>query len=88
MSSMAIVWAEDDIFFKALENADPESYAITCSKCGTYAVGNFKDLDPEKAICPSCGHDSGCFESPALCGGRQLLTVIEGDEPTVRRDGE
>ena len=59
----------DDAFFAAIDRADPGTYGLHCSTCGTFSVGRFDELDPSDAACPSCGSVRFGFESPALGSG-------------------
>jgi len=59
----------DDAFFKAIDAADPDTFGVSCSGCGTYYVGKFSVIDPADACCPECGGTRGAGESPALGSG-------------------
>lgn len=67
--ALAAAMMGDEFFMDAIDKADPDSYAINCSGCDTYYVGNVKILMPENACCPNCASTKGSFESPALGSG-------------------
>jgi hypothetical protein len=72
MSGLHYALRGDDVFFAAIEAADPDLFGITCSACDTYHVGHFDD-GPMNCRCPECGCNRGSFESPALGGGPATL---------------
>lgn len=75
MSALHAALRGDDVLMMAIDAADPDSYAVTCSECGTYYVGHFSKLDPADACCPSCGGTRGCGESPAIGSGPEAAST-------------
>lgn len=79
MSALGYALRGDDAFFKAIEAADPDTFGVSCSDCGTYYVGKFSVIDPVDACCPECGGTRGAGESPALGSGPEAAR----DKPII-----
>ena len=71
----------DDALIKAIDEADPDTFGISC-QCGCFHIGKFSEMEPHEARCPECGSDRGCFESPALGGGRPSVKADRSPSPT------
>lgn len=72
----------DDAFMKAIDEADPDTFGITCAECGCFHIGKFSEMEPHEARCPECGSDRGSFESPALGGGKPSVKADRSPSPT------
>jgi len=68
---LSLAMMGDDAFWAALDEADPDTYGISC-ECGIYHVGrwsrNERPNNPN-GKCPVCGSGAGAMETPALGHG-------------------
>lgn len=77
MSALGLALMGDDVFFAAIEAADPDTYGIDCT-CGCYHVARIS-LGTDNARCPECGSSRGGCESPALGDGPRSLQLADDD---------
>lgn len=76
MSALHAALRGDDAFREAIDAADPDTFAVGCSTCGTYYIGRFSEENPEDVCCPVCGDTRGWGESPAIGDGPKAATVV------------
>lgn len=83
-----VAMSDDDAFLKAIDEADPDTFGVTCAECGCFHIGKFSEMGPTEAHCPDCGSDQGSFESPALGGGKpSVRSAARSPLPSDQKDG-